>query len=304
MQPPRLSVIIATWNTRDVLADCLDSLLDQDVDGGFETIVVDNASTDGTAELLRSRANAVRVITNAENAGFSGANNQAAEVARGRILFFLNSDTRLLAPDTLERIAQAVEQPDVGIAGPQLVNPDGSLQPSCAPLPSVTRALIVGSGLHRLMPDRVRARVAPHTWSHSRAIDTDCVKGAALAIHAELFRELGGFWPPLYGEEADIAYKVKRRGLRVRYEPAARVMHLGNQSGSKRFSDAGRAGRVARAELLFLDSHYAGPRAAAVRAITGSAYAARALVHGLLRHRPQARVYRSLAQTYATRHRG
>jgi GT2 family glycosyltransferase len=299
MQPPRLSVIIASWNTGDFLAGCLDSLDEQEVAGGFETIVVDNGSTDGTAELLRSRGERVRTISNSDNVGFSAANNQAAEIARGATLFFLNSDTRLLAPDTLERIATAVEAPGVAIAGPMLVNPDGSLQPSCAAHPSVGRALVVGAGLHRLLPDGLRERIAPDTWSHDRPSDTDWVKGAAIAVRADLFRELGGFWPTLYGEETDLAYKAKERGLRVRFEPSARVMHYGNQANSQRYGDAGRAARVAHAELLFLRSHYPRPRAAAVRAITGCAYALRAVAHALLRHGAQARVYRALARTYA-----
>jgi GT2 family glycosyltransferase len=304
MAAPRVSVIIPSWNTRALLADCLDSLAEQQIHGGFETIVVDNGSTDGTADLLRARGDRLRVITNAENAGFAAANNQAAEEARGTILLFLNSDTRLTAADTLERIASAVEAPDVGIAGPMLLNPDGSLQPSCAAHPSVGRALLVGAGLHRLLPDRLRATLSPDTWSHDRARDTGWVKGAAMAVRAELFRDAGGFWPTLYGEETDLACRLKSRGYRVRFEPAARVVHVGNRTGSQRYSDAGRAARVGRAELLFLHSNYPSGRAAAIRAITGAAYALRAVVHGLLGHRAQASVYRALARSYATGAKG
>jgi GT2 family glycosyltransferase len=300
MEPPRLSVIIPTWNTRALLADCLDSIDEQDVPGGFETIVVDNGSTDGTAELLRAREDRVRVITNAGNAGFAAANNQAAEEARGTILMFLNSDTRLTAPDTLERVVSTAEAPDVGIAGPMLLNTDGSLQSSCAAHPSVGRALLVGAGLHRLLPDRLRATLSPDTWSHDRPCDTGWVKGAAMAVRADLFRGAGGFWPTLYSEEIDLAYRLKRRGYRVRFEPSARVVHVGNRTGSQRYSDAGRAARIAHAELLFLRAHYPRGRAAAIRAVTGAAYALRAVVHRLLAHDLQASVYGALARTYAT----
>jgi GT2 family glycosyltransferase len=295
----RGSVIVPAWNAADVLADCLDSVAAQELPGRLETIVVDNASTDGTAELLRERAGTITVISNDENAGFSGANNQAARIARGRILFYLNSDTELLAPDTLARLADAVEAAGVGVAGPRLVNPDGSLQPSCAGHPSVGRALVVGSGVHRVLPDRLRARAAPHTWSHGRSMDTGWVKGAAMAVRADVFHEVGGFWPTMYAEEQDLAYKVAQRGLRVHFESSARVMHVGNQGNAQRWSDIERAARVANAELVFLRTHYARPRAAAIRAITGSAYALRAVMHRLLRHAPQARVYRSMARAYA-----
>lgn len=293
-------MIIPARNTCGLLGRCLDSLIGQELRGGFETIVVDNASTDGTAELLRARGDAVRAIENERNRGFAEANNQAAEAARGRILFFLNSDTELLAPDTLERLAAAVEAPGVGIAGPMLVNPDGSLQPSCAADPSVGRALMLAAGLHRLLPDRLRARWSPDTWSHSRSGDTGWVKGAALAVGADTFREVGGFWPTMYGEEQDLAYRVRQRGLRVRFESSARIMHVGNQTAAQHWSDAGRAERVATAELVFLDTHYARPRAAAIRLITGSGYAVRTLAHGLRRDGARARLYRAMARVYAT----
>ena len=292
-------MIIATWNTRDLLADCLDSVARQVLPGGLETIVVDNASTDGTAELLRERAGEVRTIANERNAGFAEANNQGARAARGEILFFLNSDTRLVDPDTLARLADALDAPGVGLVGPMLLNPDGTLQPSCAAHPSVGRALLVGAGAHRLVPDRLRVRLSPDTWSHDRSSDVPWVKGAALAIRAGTFRAAGAFWDTMYGEEQDLARKVADLGLRVRFERGARVVHVGNQTASKRWDRAGRADRVARAELLFLRTHYARPRAAAIRAITGAAYAARAVVHRLLRHRDEAAIYRALARAYA-----
>jgi GT2 family glycosyltransferase len=297
----RISVVIATWNAGDVLGRCLDSVERQQVSGGFETIVVDNASTDGTAALLRSYADRVRVITNDHNAAYAGANNQAARDARGEVLLFLNSDTELLAPDVLERLATAVWADGVGLAGPMLLNPDGTLQPSCAAYPSVRAAALVGIGLHRVLPDRVLARAAPQFWSHDRPADTGWLMGAALAARTDVFRELGGFWPHLYGEDVDLAYRVRRRGLRVRFESRAKVMHVGNHSISQRWSDPERAGRVARSEVAFLETHYARPRVLAIRAITAAGYGARAVAHALLGRRPRAAVYRSMAAVYLSR---
>lgn len=292
-------MIIPAWNSRDVLGSCLDSIEAQEFPGGLETIVVDNASTDGTAELLREYRDRVAVVTNEENAGFSAANNQGARQASGRVFFFFNSDTELRGAGTLARLADAVEQPGVGLVGPRLVNPDGSLQASCAKDPSVGRALLLAFGLHRLLPDRWRARLSPDTWSHDRARDVDWLKGAALAVRADAFAAAGGFWPLMYGEEQDLAYRLRDRGLRVRFEPSTSVMHVGNHSGGQRWSDPQRAARVARAELAFLRAHYPRPRAAAIRAITLGAFAARAAIHGLLA-RPQAGVYRSMARVYAS----
>jgi N-acetylglucosaminyl-diphospho-decaprenol L-rhamnosyltransferase len=295
---PRVSVIIATWNAADVLAPCLDSLERQELNGGLETIVVDNASTDSTQELLRRYDGRARVIANDHNALYAGANNQAAQSARGGVLFFLNADTELRGTDVLERLAYAVEDPAVGIAGPRLVNPDGTLQPSCGTHPTVARALMVGIGAHRLLPDSARARVAPAQWSHDRSIDTDWVMGAAIAIRADLFRELGGFWETMYAEEQDLAYRVREHGLQIRFERSATVMHIGNHSVAQQWSDAERAARVADAELAFLAAHYGPIRAAAIRAITWVAYAGRARVLGALGHPERAAVYSAMAKTY------
>jgi GT2 family glycosyltransferase len=293
----RVSVIIATWNAAGVLGPCLDSVERQHVQGGAETIVIDNASTDATPELLRDYESRVRVIVNEVNARYGGANNQAAEVAKGDVLFFLNSDTELRGTDALERLVTSAEDPSIGIAGPLLVNPDGSLQPSCGAHPSLLRSLAVGIGAHRLLPDSARARIAPDHWSHDRSADTDWVMGAAIAIRADLFRELGGFWETTYAEEQDLAYRAGARGLRVRFLRSATVMHVGNHSLAQQWSDAERAEHVARAELAFLDAHYGRVRAAVIRFLTGLGYAGRALMLGLLGRR-RARVYAAMTRVY------
>jgi GT2 family glycosyltransferase len=298
MGTPRVSVIITTWNAGDVLQTCLESVERQVVDGGVETIVVDNASTDGTSALLGRYEGRIRVMANAHNAGFGAANNLAAQEARGSLLLFLNPDTELLGPDVVERLARIAEDPSVGIAGPKLVNPDGTLQSSCACDPSVARALLVGAGAHRLVPNSLLARVAPDHWSHDRALDTGWVMGAALAVRADLFRDLGGFWERTYAEEQDLAYRVRARGLRVRFEPSVRVMHMGNHSGAQVWSGAERATRVASAELAFLAGHYGRLRAAAIWAITWLAYSGRAFVLGRLGRRDSAAVYRAMAREY------
>lgn len=300
MAPVRISVIIATWNAAGVLERCLETLEAQQVRGGFETIVVDNGSTDHTSEVLARHRNGVRVITNAHNEGFSAANNRGARQARGAILFFLNSDTELLGTDVLERIASTAEDPAVGIVGPMLVNPDGSVQPSCAAHPSIGRALLVASGLHRLLPDALRARVEPARWSHTRPVDTGWVMGAALAMRAEVFREIGGFWSAttMFAEDEEIAFRAQRHGYRVRFDNAARVLHHGNQSNAQRWSDAVRAERVAAAELTFLREHYSRPRAAVIRAIVGGGYALRAIAHRALGRRGRAQVFGGMARVY------
>ncbi|MBV9212407.1 MAG: glycosyltransferase, partial [Actinobacteria bacterium] len=262
--------------------------------------VIENGSSDGTQELLRGRELDGEIVWNSRNAGFAGSNNQGAAIARGRVLLFLNADAELLQPETIAMLATALDDPAVGIAGPMLLNPDGSLQPTCSAHPSLLRAAVLGLGIHRFLPARALRRVAPEFWSPDHDIDTGWLNFAALAIRADLFRELGGCWAMEYGEDEDLAFRAQRRGYRVRYVSAARVMHVGNFSFGQQRSDIERAVRVARAELTFLRTHYTRPRATAIRAIVGAGYAARALVLGWLGRPARASVYRSMARTYAT----
>ena len=292
------SVIIVTWNAAAVLDRCLASVARQAVDGNLETIVVDNASTDDTEAVLDRHAGRVRVIRNAENLGFSGGNNQGAEAATGEVLHFLNSDTELLHPDALRRLGDALRVHDVGMVGPRLVQPDGALEPSCTAHPTVAASLAVALGLHRILPNRARARVYPRAWSHDESRTMDWLVGAALSVRADLFRAVGGFWPIQYGEEADLARKVQDHGYTVRFVHDVSVMHVGNVSNQQRFSSPDRAGRAARAEVAYLDRHVGGLRAAAIRSIVGAGHAGRAAVLGLLGELERAAVYRSMAAVY------
>jgi hypothetical protein len=299
----RVSVVIPSWNAAAVLGACLDSVKRQELRGGFETIVIDDGSTDDTTKVLGEHPD-LRVISNEECLGFSVACNTGAAVARGEVLVFLNSDTELLTADALERLAQAAGRPDVGLAGPMLVNVDGTLQPSCAAFLTVRTALALMTGLHRLLPDRLLPRVAPHRWSHDRSRDVDWFKGAVVTIRADLFRDLGGFWPSLYGEETDLAFRARERGLRVRFERSARVMHVGDHSLGQRLSDADRAARVVNSEVLFLRTHYRPGRAIAIRAILTAGYASRAALNALLGHRRRAAVFREMTRVVASRSSG
>lgn len=304
MERPRGTVVIPSRNSAAVLPSCLDSLSGQELRGGFETIVVNDGSSDDTEAVLRERGDAVTAIQNPAGGGFARAVNQGAERARGSVLYLVNSDTELLRPDVLELLARAVEDPRVGLAGPKLLNPDRTLQPSCAPHPTVAGSILAASGLHRLLPDRAMRRVAPQFWSHDRETDTGWLMGAMLAIETDFYRELGGLWATEYAEDQDLAYRVQQRGLAVRFVESAQVMHIGNFTLGQERSDAQRAARIASAELAFLRAHYSRPRAAVIRATVWCGYAARAVAHRLAGHAPRAEEYRSMARVYSVPLRG
>jgi N-acetylglucosaminyl-diphospho-decaprenol L-rhamnosyltransferase len=291
----RHTVIVVTWNAAEVLDRCLDSVRRQEVSGGIETIVVDNASTDGTAGVLARHSDHVTAIRNEENRGFSGGNNQGAQAARGDVLHFLNSDTELLQQDALERLMLELARPGVGLVGPRLENPDGTLQSSCRAHPGVLRALLVGAGAHRALPNPALARVFPAGWSHDEARDVDWVVGAALSVRADAFRYVGGFWPIHYAEEQELARELQRCGFRVRFVPGVRVMHVENVSNKQRFSLPERAARTAEAERAFVDKHYTRRRGGLIRRITASGHLARAAALRRLGHAERADVYAAMA---------
>jgi len=294
------SVVITTWNSATVLKRCLDSLETQTLDGPLETLVVDNASTDETLDLLRQRESHLRVIRSSRNLGYSAGMNEGARHATGDVLFLVNSDTEFLDATALQELADAIAQPHVGLVAPAYVNADGGMEPTCSGHPGIGKALILTTGAHRALPDRALARLAPSEWSHDRSLETECLMGAVLGIRADLFAALGGFWPIVYATDGDLAYRVGQRGLAVRYVHGARVCHIGSHSTNKRWSAGKRAAKVAESELVFLAAHYSRWRASAIRLITSAGYALRAIVMSPFeRHRSRGREYAAMARVYA-----
>jgi GT2 family glycosyltransferase len=289
-----------TWNAGAVLERCLESIRAQRVEGELETIVVDNASDDETAEVL-ARHDWVNAIRNERNVGFSLGNNQGAAEASGEVLHFLNADTELLDPRALQRLGDALEESGAALAGPRLVNPDGTLQPSCSAHPTVVRALLVAAGVHWLLPNRALARVFPRHWSHDESREVDWVIGAALTVRSDLFREVGGFWPIQYAQEQDLARELERRGHSVHFVHDVDVMHVGSFSARQRWSDPEVAGRMAEAELAFLAKHYSRPRRGAIRLFTWAGHAARSPILRVAGRTARADEHRAMARVYAGR---
>lgn len=230
-----LSVIVVSYNTAALTCDCLASV--SAAAGEKEVLVVDNASRDGSSEAIRARFPGVRLIANADNRGFGAANNQALPLCRGRHLFFLNPDTQV-APDAFVRALAFMEaHPEVGLAGCRMVNPDGTAQESVS-------WRYPGQKHCRGELDGLPGRIA-------------CVLGAAMIAPACLIRELGGFDEDffLYGEDQDLALRVRRAGREVGYIADATVVHHGGQS--ERPTGSGPMWeRKVRAENLFYRKHY------------------------------------------------
>lgn len=231
-----VSVIIVSYNTADLLADCLESVLaSQQV--CCEVFVVDNASVDGSAEVVRVKFPAVRLIANKDNRGFGAANNQALRECSGRYVIFLNPDTTV-EPDSLQAMIAFMEShPAVGLAGPKVLNPDGTRQ------------------------DSVSLRYPGHRYGAADLGplpgEIACVLGACQIASASLLREIGGFDEDffLYGEDQDLCLRIRKRGFEIGFIDDAVIMHHGGQS-ERTTLPAEVVRKKIRAELLFYRKHY------------------------------------------------
>lgn len=232
---PALSVIIVNWNVRDLLRRCLHSLLANFPPGQLEIIVVDNASTDGSAEMVRTEFPMVRLIANPDNRGFTAANNQGLMVARGRCVLLLNPDTEVVGDALVTMAAFADAHPDVGIVGPQLLNPDGSVQSSRRRFPTLLTALFESTWLQPYAPRRLLEHYYVLDCPDDEVQDVDWVTGAALMARREAVEQVGpldeGFF--MYSEELDWCRRFRETGWRVVYLPTAQVVHHAGKSSEQ-----------------------------------------------------------------------
>jgi N-acetylglucosaminyl-diphospho-decaprenol L-rhamnosyltransferase len=231
-----VSFLIVSWNVRDLLRRALASVLDDTVGIESEIILVENASRDGTVEMVRAEFPQVRLIANPDNRGFTGGNNQAFAVSLGRYFFLLNPDAELVAGATRALIEYLDANPRVGIAGPQLLNPDRTVQPSRRRFPVFTTALLESTRLQQWFPhNRWLARYYLLDTRDDVAQDVDWIVGAAMFVRREMYEQVGAFDQDffMYSEELDWCYRAKRAGWRVVYLPRAQVIHHEGKSSEQ-----------------------------------------------------------------------
>jgi N-acetylglucosaminyl-diphospho-decaprenol L-rhamnosyltransferase len=232
---PDISIIIVSYNTCELLAGCLRSIFQAEYPYSREVLVVDNASSDGSGEMVAAQFPAVQLLRNRKNLGFAVANNQALALAGGRCLFLLNSDAAVLPAGLLALRSAFDEHPRLGIVGPALLNQDGSLQPSWGDFPSVWQEFLFETFLFRLWPVRFPygRRVHPLLRAAYRRLQTvDWVTGAALMLRREVYEQIGGLSEEnfMYGEDLEFCARARRAGFATAYVPAAKVYH--RQQGS------------------------------------------------------------------------
>lgn len=264
-----LSIVIVTWNAKEVLLDALESI-EREIRGRrdagrleTETLVVDNGSADGSVESVRERFPWAEVIALPRNVGFAAGNNVGLRRAKGRHAVLLNSDTVVL-PDALERCVRYLDaHPDVGVVGPQLVNPDGSPQNCIHNYPSLLTELVPKGLLETLVPRRFPSK----RYAHAEPLEVEAVLGACLFVRREVLEGVGPMPEDYFFflEETDWCFRIRRAGWRIVHLPDARVIHVFGASTKKKLPAATRI-EYHRSLYHFFEKNRGPAAAAAVRA--------------------------------------
>lgn len=230
---PDVSVLIVSWNTRDLLVLCIESVFSSTRAVSLEVIVVDNASSDGSPEAVRQRFPEVNLLPNPDNRGFAAANNQGIHVARGRYVLLLNSDTILLERCLDKMVAFADAQPRAGAVGCRVLNPDRTVQPSCMTFPCLLNLAVLSMCLHRVLPrSRLFGRPQMTWWTYDEIREVEYIKGCFLLVRREAVKEVGLLDERFYmfGEEADWCCRMRKASWRVVFSPCGEIIHYGSAS--------------------------------------------------------------------------
>jgi len=254
-----LSICIVNWNTRDYLRACLASIDAHPPDVPYEIIVVDNASQDGSAQMVREQFPHVRCIANPENAGYAAGNNQALRVAQGGFLLLLNPDTEVYQDTLNQALLFFRSHPEAGAVGALQRLPDGDIQPSVRAFPYPQLLFFEVIGLSRLFPQHpLFAGYRMGAFRYDRVQEVDQPMGTFLMVKREVIEQVGPLDEdfPLFFNDVDWCYRIKRAGWKIYFVPDVAILHQGGAATSQIRRAAIRESH--RALELFYRKHFRG----------------------------------------------
>ena len=250
-----VTVIIVSYNVIEFLQKCLESLIKNSTKYKYEIFVVDNNSTDGSADKIKSNFPQVHWIQNYQNEGFAAANNQAIRQSSGRYIWMLNPDT-ILVDDALSPLVNLLdEKTQAAVCGSRLLNHDYSLQFSCYPFPTLGREFW---RLFHLDSIKKIAEYPMHQWDLNKPIEVDNIQGASLLLRRSYLEKIGllddSFF--MYTEEVDLNFRFKKAGWKIYWEPRSKIIHYGGQS--TKLNQTAMFLQLYKTKIQFFRKHYSG----------------------------------------------
>jgi GT2 family glycosyltransferase len=228
-----VSIVIVAWNVKELLYNCLKSVFDETKGIDFEVIYVDNASEDGSVEMVAKEFPEVKIIVNKENKGFTKANNQAIRISQARYVLLLNSDTVVLDNAIAKLVECADVHPRAAVVGCKVLNPDKTLQRACFMYPSILNMLLFATYLRSIFPrSRFFGRERMTWWDFNDIREVETVCGCCSLVRNEAIKLVGLMDEVyyVYGDDPDWCYRFKKNGWKILFTPEAEIIHYGGQS--------------------------------------------------------------------------
>lgn len=292
------TAVVVNYETPDYTVRCVRALIEDGL-GAERIVVVDNGSTDGSAERLRDELPGCRIVRIDENVGYARAGNCGAAELHGEAYLLVNNDAFVDRKGSLTALARTLDDPEVGIAAPRLLNEDRTLQPNAMPPSSPGVALVRASGLSRLIPNRWQPRWSTH-WDHSKSRDVELADGPVYLVRGSLWEELGGYSERqyMYADDLDLCWRTRKAGWRIRFVADAEFVHIGMGSTKSRWSSAERAERIGRSEAEMIREHLSPLKARLTLAFLGAGLGWRWLFHRVVGNRDAAASLRGSLRGY------
>jgi len=251
-----VSLVIVNWNTRDILRACLNSIYKETREIQFETIVVDNASNDGSASMIRTEFPHTIILENPGNRGFAAAANQGMRSAKGRYVLLLNPDSVILHNSVAKAIRFADDHPEAAVIGCRVLSLDRSVQQACFMFPSILNLCLSTTYLCKLFPHNKFFGREDMTWWHQTDVrEVDVVRGCFMVVRQKAIEQVGALDEDffMYGEETDWCYRFKKAGFKIMFTPTCEIIHIGGASTVH--MQAGMRLQLEGSILLFMKNH-------------------------------------------------
>lgn len=270
---PDLSIVLVCWNNKEYLFPCLESLYRDEVAFSFDVVVVDNGSSDGSQDILRRDYPEILIIQNDRNLGLGKASNQGIEATSGRYVLLLNNDTLINGPSLDAMVAFLEAHPNTAAVGGRLLNADGSVQSCYNDFSTLREEFLIATRLGELLREGYPANVVDDQVRSVSWLSSACVMLRRTALDQVGLLDESYF---IYGDEADLQYRLKQAGWEIYYIPQAEIIHFGGRSLDR----WRRRKLVYRGKMLFYQKHYGPVQTAVLRTMLGGLSVSKMVVWG------------------------